>query len=112
MKTFRIQAAQGDMLLTKVEVVPDDFKLSEPEAGRHIVTHSETGHNHIVKSEDVDMYASANDEFVVYLVVKNETKLEHLRSFDTHSPISLNPGIYRVNRQREYTPEGYRRAQD
>ena len=32
--------------------------------------------------------------------------------FDTHEPIMLDDGIYRLRRQREYTPEGYRRVED
>ena len=112
MKTFKDQAAQGDFLITRIESLPDHLVKQDDEKGNYIIAHSETGHNHVMKSEDVDFYQSANDEFVAYLHVKKETDIVHLRSFDTHSPITVPPGLYRINRQREYTPEGYRRAQD
>ena len=111
--SFNFQAAQGDALFMKVERVPDGFSISEPtHDGNHIVAHSETQHNHVMSSKDADMYVSANDNFTAYIVVKNKTNIIHLRGFDTHKPISFNPGIYRVKRQREYTPEGFRKAQD
>jgi hypothetical protein len=36
----------------------------------------------------------------------------HLRSYDMHAPITIKPGIYELRRQREYTPEGWRRVAD
>jgi len=38
--------------------------------------------------------------------------LEHHRSFDTHEALEIKPGIYEIRRQREYTPQGFRRAAD
>jgi hypothetical protein len=35
-----------------------------------------------------------------------------MRSFDTHETLNIPPGIYEVRRQREYVPEGWRKAQD
>ena len=40
------------------------------------------------------------------------TLLEHLRSFDTHETIKLPVGTFEIRRQREYTPEGWRRVED
>lgn len=49
---------------------------------------------------------------ICYLSISDPTALTHERSFDTHEPILLNPGIYEVRRQREYTPQGWRRIED
>lgn len=38
--------------------------------------------------------------------------IEQKRPYDTHAPIMFEPGIYEVRRQREYTPEGFRRVED
>lgn len=111
MKTFEKMAAQGDMLITKVDKLPDDL-VKQENKGDHVITHSETGHNHVMSSDTVDLYNSANDAFVAFIVVKEPTELRHLRSFDTHKPIKVDKGIFRINRQREYTPEGFRRAID
>jgi len=115
MKTFNhnhTQARQGDVLFTRVEELPEGLKEISAENGVFVVAHSETGHNHIIKESEAKLYANDNDPFVAYLVVDNTAKLEHMRSFDTHETISFDKGIYRINRQREYTPEGFRRAAD
>lgn len=112
MITFKRMAAQGDCLLTRIDSIPVNAVAQNPTDGLHIVAHSETGHHHVVDAGAVDYFAAANDAFVSYLRVREPTDLRHLRSFDTHAPIHLQPGDYQINRQREYTPEGFRRAAD
>lgn len=114
MKTFKNQAAQGDILITRIDTLPDNLEpMPFTERKDDIVcAHSETGHHHVVAQEDVDAYQAANDPFVMYLVVKKETVLKHLRSFDTHESLLIPPGTYRINRQREGGLEQYRQAQD
>lgn len=109
--TFKKQAAQGDLLITKIDDIPANAIKSES-TGDYIVAHSETGHNHVMSNKSVDFFTAANDPFVLFLDVKSETPIRHLRSFDTHKTINVPPGMYRINRQREYTPEGFRKAQD
>jgi len=111
-ETFNHQAAQGDLLITKINVLPKELMSVNKENGQYILAHSETGHNHVVSAENVEAFYPANDDFKIYLVVKNDVYIEHMRGFDTHKTIKVRPGIYRINRQREYTPEGYRRAAD
>lgn len=114
MKTFKTQAAQGDMLLTKIKALPSNVTKTEAVNSKFILAHSETGHNHTVKKQaGITFYSNDNDPFIAYLVVDNTKCLvEHERGFDTHESISLKDGIYEIRRQREYTPEGFRRAQD
>lgn len=111
MKTFEKMAAQGDMLITKIDKLPEGL-IKQKNDGDHVITHSETGHNHVMSSSTVDLYNSANDAFIAFIVVKEPTELRHLRGFDTHEPVKVDKGIFRINRQREYTPEGFRRAID
>lgn len=130
MKTFNKQAAQGDMLIRVIDKLPDNVKLSETENGNFVLAHSETGHNHVVKAQKgVEFYQNDNDPFVAYLVidhkkVEGDVQVKHLRDYDTHETISFFTGdtfskvkdkvkkVYEIRRQREYTPEGFRRAQD
>jgi len=114
MKSFENSAAQGDCLLRRIDILPEDAKIVEAENGQFIVAHSETGHNHCVKERPtVKLYTSV-DQFRGYLEVKGDEPaiLEHHRSFDTHEALELKPGIYEIRRQREYTPQGFRRAAD
>lgn len=138
MEIFKNQAAQGDMFIRVVDKLPDNVKEADDEKGNFVLAHSETGHNHIVKKQPgVSFYSSNDDAFVAYLVVEPKklvsdnisdarisVAVEHLRDHDTHETISFLTGdffdklkdkakkVFEIRRQREYTPEGFRRAQD
>ena len=59
------------------------------------------------------LYRLPEEIYECFLVVDGgSATLEHERSFDTHETIEFSPGTYRIRRQREHTPEGYRRAAD
>lgn len=113
MKFFINQARQGDVLLTRIDCLPEGLKLEQPVDGHFVVAHSESGHSHVVSADYVEMYVDEVNPFIGYLTVEDATFIEHLKtSFDAHETIQLEPGIYRINRQREYTSEGFRRAMD
>ena len=67
-----------------------------------------------VRGTHVEAYEHPTDPLKGYVVVKNDIGADviHLRGFDTHETVHLSPGLYEIRRQREYTPEGYRRAAD
>jgi hypothetical protein len=113
-KTFDKIAAQGDLLLIRINELPPGAVLENPKDGKYVASHSETGHAHIIKQcEDVEFYTASNDNMMAYIVVKNDGVLiEHLREFDTHESISFKKGIYEIRRQREASPEGWRVAFD
>lgn len=112
---FENQAAQGDMLITRIDEIPADAQLVPGVDGALILAHSETGHNHVVMERSgAKLYQDAQDPMTAYLhVLSIDTVIEHQRSFDTHKPLSpKTPGKFRVRRQREHTAEGWRPAQD
>lgn len=117
MKTFENVCAQGDVMLRRVDAIPADAKLLPAKDGMVVITHSETGHDHVmVLGRDdaepaVQMYGSDNP-LLAWIKVNRPTELEHKRPFDTHEAILFPPGNYEVRRQREYTPEGWRRVED
>lgn len=112
MKTFKNSAAQGDILIIRLAQLPTDVTRQAAKNGRHIVAHSETGHHHTVSARGVELYHAANDPMIMYLVVEETADLVHNRAFDTHETIRFDKGIYEIRRQREYTPEGWRRIED
>ena len=117
MKTFANQAAQGDLLLRRIEKMPEGVKLCGAHDGVYVVAHSETRHNHVIEATPSVALYSKGDPMISYLRVidscdATETILRHLRSFDTHESIIISPGTYEIRRQREYTPEGWRRVED
>lgn len=113
-KAFNKQAAQGDLLITRVKQLPQSAKLIKAEQGKFILAHSETGHHHTVAERQGVEFFGTDDPLVFYLrVIDNvEVTLEHERSFDTHEPLLLKGGTYEIRRQREYTPQGWRRVAD
>ena len=117
MKTFINCAAQGDLMLRRINKLPAGIKPMKAEGGAFIVAHSETGHHHVIAERpNVKVYVT-DDPMVSYLEVieateQTEALLEHLRGHDTHETLSIPPGVFELRRQREYTPEGWRRVQD
>lgn len=117
MKTFINRAAQGDLYLRRVNSIPAGLTEHKAEAGVFILAHSETQHNHVVKARPNIKFYATDDPLLSYLEVieatdQAEAVIEHLRSFDTHESLLVPPGTYELRRQREYSPEGWRRAQD
>ena len=102
--------AQGDLNIFTCDEIPAGINEKSPDVENHILAHSETGHHHIVSGNTVRVFEES--EFVSYLDVLEPSNVVHLRSFDTHETIRLPKGKYRITRQREYTPEGFRRAAD
>lgn len=127
MHTFRTQAAQGDLLIRRIDALPPGLtQQPEDQGGGHIVAHSETGHHHrLVQLADTGEPSSvcylrmasvdgpeAGLRTYVEIGEGGGAVLRHERSYHTHAPIKLAPGIYEFRRQREHTPEGWRRVED
>ena len=117
MKTFDKYAAQGDFLIMRIDKIPENVEAVEPEDGKYVVAHSETGHNHVIeRTDNVEVMKKTGtqerDLYELFMVVKEDTQIDHLRSFDTHESIEVKSGNYMIKRQREYTAEGFRRAAD
>ncbi len=118
MKTVSKCAAQGDVLFRKVQSIPVGFDRQE-RSGAVVVAHSETGHNHEVESLGCFHFTKPTDAMVSYLQLSDGcgdgVDVIHRRAFDTHETLRLlgKPGdVFEVRRQREWTPEGWRRVED
>jgi hypothetical protein len=109
---FKNCAAQGDVLLRRIDKLPDGLEPAKAERGLFVVAHSETGHHHVVKERSAQLLIDRTNDFLAYLKVAEPCELEHLRDFDTHESLAFEPGLYEVRRQVEFTPEGWRRVAD
>ena len=117
MKTFDRVAAQGDFSIIRIDDIPSDVEAYEPnEKGQYVVAHSETGHDHTMVMDRVRAFRPKEtrdeDLYRLFFEVEAPADIIHNRSHDTHETLRVNPGKYEVRRQREYTPEGFRRAAD
>lgn len=94
------QYRQGDVLLvkTRYQDLPGATRMPRDQ-GRVILTLGEaTGHAHAIASAHAALLEVANGER--YLLVDGPAELTH----EEHAAIGLEPGLYRVVRQREYGP--------
>lgn len=112
-------AAQGDVILRRVDALPPEAKRVKRKRGAPIVVaHSETKHHHVIEAEGVVQF-EIDDPLVCYLQLDGiaYADLVHQRSYDTHATLRLlgTPGektIFQARRQREYVPSGFRQVQD
>jgi hypothetical protein len=118
MKTITRMGAQGDCLFRRVKKLPKGLKEVDPKATRKVVAHSETGHHHAIDSSGVRMY-QGEDPLTCFLVLESVEHCDvvHHRPYDTHETLRLlgergSGGVFQVRRQREYTPQGWRRVED
>ncbi len=117
-KTIDKQAAQGELLITRIAALPAGLRPAQPTA-QHIIGHSETGHHHVIDAAPhVEVFESPEDAMTLYLRVIEATEatevlLRHLRGHDTHESIRFTPGVYQITRQREAADEDeWQRAAD
>jgi hypothetical protein len=102
-------AFQGDVTIIRVDVIPADAKKRSDK----VAAHSETGHHHAFDASASVWLYSTKDDLVQYMEVKSKpVVLNHLREHDTHESWSFPPGNYKIIRQRERGPEGWRRVED
>lgn len=106
--------AQGDLLIIPVKALPKNVKAAIPEGRHYIVAHSETGHHHVIEKTRAEVFEAADDSFIAYIKTLGDgAEITHERSFDTHETIALEPNkFYEIRRQREWVPEGFRKAAD
>lgn len=83
---------QGDVLLKKIDVLPDNLKPKDK-----ILAYGEvTGHNHKFTSEQVLVFEDVKHQ--QFVDVKEEAILEH----EEHKHITIPKGLYEVVIQREF----------
>lgn len=115
MKKIKKSGAQGDLLIRKMarSEVPKAAARVELDGGKVVVAHSETGHHHYLDPNGVTLLREPSNPMIAYLVIAGAyADVVHARPHDTHETIRLPRGTYELRRQREHTPEGWRRVED
>ena len=93
---------QGDLLIVKIGKIPQDAKkrdtlvLAEGEATGHL-HELDTGE---VYGKGMNLYFRVSQDSIATLI------------HPEHKPLAFDPGEYKVIRQREYEPAGWRRVTD
>ncbi len=112
--TGRTIVFQGDVAFIRVAKLPKGAKKAKDA----IVAHSETGHNHVAERAQVYVDpATVDSGMTLYMKALGNDGIDivHHRSWDTHETLRLlgdEGSVFKIQRQREYTPEGWRRVED
>ena len=93
---------QGDLLFIRQETRP--VAALTARQGTIIVAGEATGHAHRLQAGTV----LETPDGALYLDVTQTTQVVH----EEHGPITLDPGLWLVVRQREYSPEAVRTVLD
>lgn len=120
MKTATTMIAQGDVLFVRVASLPANA-VERKRSGQLVVAHSETGHHHSIADKAVTHFEVPGDSLNCFLRLDDGlaeiggVDVIHHRAWDTHETVRLlgKPGdVWQVRRQREWSPEGWRRVED
>ncbi len=96
------QYRQGDVLLMRIASMPSGAKPDMNSEDRIVLAYGEvTGHAHCLSPNAATLYVSNNER---YLEVRQPTDLVH----EEHAALKIEPGIFKVVRQREYSPQEVR----
>lgn len=88
----------GEALLYPVREMPKNTKKVKT----CVVSHSETGHHHVIES-DVE-FEMANLEDSIFFSLVKPAKIVHKKSFDAHKTLTVPAGTYKVIYKTEYNP--------
>ena len=96
-----MKVRQGDLLIVKIDEMPKEaLKLNH----RILAEGEATGHMH-----ELDSGTLYESKGVLYFSVSDkDATLNH----QEHAAITFKPGTYKVIRQREYEPSGWRTVGD
>lgn len=94
---------QGDLLIVRVDAIP---KQALQRKSRVLAEGEATGHLHELDQE-ANVYSA--DGVLYFRVHESATSV---LTHPEHKPLTFEPGDYRVIRQREYEPRGWRYIND
>lgn len=120
---------QGDVLIVRIDSLPEGLKKRKREDGRVVLAHGEvTGHAHAIREKKVIHFdapdaASAATALLKSLGLSVEVSETQVPSFlevaedvqvvhEEHGTINLTEGKYLILRQQEYRPEAIVRVAD
>jgi len=102
---------QGDVLLVKTSkrALSATATMRPRDHGRVVLAYGEvTGHAHAIDSALAELFDERDGRLYLRIDVGAPVALVH----EEHAAIALDPGIYRVMHQTEYTPAELRRVAD
>jgi len=101
-----LQAHQGDIFFEKIDSIPKGFRYSPTKTayGRIVLAEGEiTGHFHALEEDKETVVLTADDNAAIEEMILHVRNPEGVTvTHPEHGPITLEPGLWKVTRQREY----------
>ena len=94
---------QGDILFIRDDQT--DLSNATTQADGVVARGEITGHTHMLETHKAAIMMLAN---AMYIKAWQDAQILH----QEHKPVKLEKGTWRVQRQREYRPEGWRQVAD
>lgn len=110
-------ANQGEIRIDRIDAIPEGQTkpFTERNAKGAIISHSESGHHHILEggAEVMERVDAPEGARILYAIVKEPTRLFQ-DAGTPHDPVMLDAGIYEFRIKREFDPfaEEARRVAD
>lgn len=101
-----LQAHQGDIFFEKVTSIPKGFRYNAEKTayGRIVLAEGEiTGHFHALEEDTDTVVLTGDDNAAIEEMILHVRNPEGVTvTHPEHGPITLEPGLWKVARQREY----------
>lgn len=98
--SHRTPIRHGEVLLLPVDSVPDNAKRQQ--VVECIIAHSETGHHHVLESDQ--KFWEIIDGSQLYVDLDAPTPLRHRKDYDQHRELEVPAGKWKVIKKREFDP--------
>lgn len=95
MKTAKTNAQQGDVVLRRIEALPEGEKTIISKKHLVLAEGEATGHAHTIDEDESELIAIGEK---MILNLKNTATLTH----QEHGPITLEPGLWDIGKVQEY----------
>ena len=108
---------QGEVRIIKIDALPEGMKTKPVDkiAGGYIISHSESGHHHLLSGGNVmERTDNVPAGMQVFYAILDEPQSFAQDAANPHGSYELNPGIYEMRISREFDPfsERARRVAD
>ena len=103
---MEVIGAQGEITIIRVDALPNKKRMKKvkSENGRHIISHSENGHHHVLtRGEVFEDLAPPTGMKVLYALLDEPAELVQDAPVP-HGKYSLPAGTYQFRIAREYDP--------
>lgn len=98
---------QGEVRIVRIDAIPEGIatKRVERAANGYIISHSESGHHHLLSGGEVLERTSAVPAAMqIFYAILDKTERFHQDAANPHGEYEMNPGIYEMRISREFDP--------